>query len=80
VIAPIGPGFGDLFERLPAQPEQYFVNYITEYDSMLKVDQYTQNVKKQYKDVESYHQFKQLTTPQIQDLMTYLKTWDRAVH
>ena len=74
-----GPGLGGVLDRLPKPSEEYFIKYITKNDSLLKNDPYAKKLKSEYQDIETSHDFNHLTVSDKQDLIVYLKTWDRPI-
>ena len=74
-----GPGLGGVLERLPKPSEEYFIKYITNYDSILKSDSYAKKLRTEYRDIEAPHDFSHLTNADKLDLIVYLKTWDKPI-
>ncbi|MBL7936848.1 MAG: c-type cytochrome [Bacteroidia bacterium] len=74
-----GPGLGGVLDRLPKPSEEYFIKYITNNDSLLKKDLYAKKLRIEYQDIDVNHDFNYLTASDKQDLIVYLKTWDRPI-
>ena len=74
-----GPGLGGVLERLPKPSEEYFIKYLTSNDSLLKKDSYAKTLRNEYRDISVSHDFSHLTNSEKNDLIVYLRTWDRPI-